>query len=81
MTLLDQSPPFHAAWADAIPAEPGLAGRPSFVLIVDDQAGGRKILEELVRAMDPGLVVESFAEPEAALARAQRQPPDLILTD
>ncbi|WP_230973818.1 HD-GYP domain-containing protein, partial [Thermithiobacillus tepidarius] len=48
---------------------------------MDDQAGGRKILEELVRAMDPGLVVESFAEPEAALARAQRQPPDLILTD
>jgi two-component system response regulator RpfG len=51
------------------------------VVIVDDQFTGRKILEELVYSIDPGLVVHSFAEAGEALAFVASHPPDLILTD
>ncbi len=51
------------------------------VVIVDDQSTGRKILEELVRSIERGLIVDSYAEPCAALERVESKTPDLVLTD
>ena len=55
--------------------------RKTFVVVVDDQLTGRKILEELVRSIDGGIEVESFQGPGEALARIAERTPDLILTD
>lgn len=55
--------------------------RAATVVIIDDQSTGRKILEELVRTIERGLIVHSYAEPYAALERVKAQPPDLVLTD
>ncbi len=55
--------------------------RASTVVIIDDQSTGRKILEELVRTIEPGLIVESYPEPYAALGRISEHTPDLVLTD
>ena len=57
------------------------AYRPRYVLIVDDQATGRRILEEIIHTIDRNLHVESFASPRDALAQAGTLVPDLILTD
>ena len=57
------------------------ARQAGFVVIVDDQFTGRKILEELVFSIDRSLTVETFADPFEALARVQECAPDLILTD
>lgn len=51
------------------------------VLIVDDQFTGRKILEALVRSIDPTLRVESHVTPQAALDFVRQHTPDLIVTD
>jgi two-component system response regulator RpfG len=51
------------------------------VLIIDDQSTARKILEELVRGIEKGLVVKSFSEPFEALEWARRHISDLVLTD
>ncbi|MGE0383836.1 MAG: HD domain-containing phosphohydrolase [Gammaproteobacteria bacterium] len=51
------------------------------VMIVDDQSTSRLILEELLASLDATLVLESFSSPLAALAWAQANRPDLILTD
>lgn len=51
------------------------------VLIVDDQFTGRKILDGLVRTIDPTLQVESYADPHVALERASSCIPDLVLVD
>lgn len=51
------------------------------VFIVDDRATARNLLEGLARSLEPGLRVESFADPRHALEEAKRSPPDLIITD
>ena len=51
------------------------------VLIIDDQSTGRKILGELVRGIEKGLVVESYSEPLEALERSREGAPDLVVTD
>ncbi len=58
----------------------GNARKPT-VLIVDDLFTGRKILEELVRTIDPELNVRLCADPREALAWVREHTPDLILTD
>lgn len=55
--------------------------RRPFVVIVDDQLTGRKILEELIRSIDPRIHVEGFSDPFEALERISKNTPDLILTD
>jgi PAS domain S-box-containing protein len=55
------------------------AERTARILVVDDDAGPRVLLEELLRGA--GFVVSTAAEGEAALAEARRAPPDLVLTD
>ncbi len=55
--------------------------RAATVVIIDDQSTGRKILEKLVRTIERGLVVDSYAEPGAALERVKAETPDLVLTD
>lgn len=52
-----------------------------YVLILDDQSTGRKILEEIIHTIDMNLKVVSFADPHEALEMVRQQSPDLILTD
>lgn len=52
-----------------------------YVLILDDQSTGRKILEEIIHTIDKDLHVASFADPHKALEQVRQQSPDLILTD
>ena len=52
-----------------------------YVLILDDQSTGRKILEEIIHTIDKDLRVASFAEPQEALELVRQHTPDLILTD
>ncbi len=51
------------------------------VVIVDDRSTARSLLEGLVRTLEPGVVVESFADPLKALEHMQHATPDLIVTD
>jgi two-component system, response regulator RpfG len=51
------------------------------VVIVDDRSTARSLLEGLARTLEPGVIVESFADPLDALAHMQRTIPDLIVTD
>lgn len=55
--------------------------RDSYILIVDDQSTGRRILEEIVRGIDDTLQIASFSDPRDALGHARGRVPDLILTD
>mgnify|MGYP001764773474 CR=1 FL=1 len=65
----DSEPPAHEDWGTG------------FVMIVDDRGTARSLLEGLARSIEPGLRVESFAEPQAALDRAAQSTPDLIISD
>ncbi len=65
----DSEPPAHEDWGTG------------FVMIVDDRGTARSLLEGLARSIEPGLRVESFAEPQAALDRAAHSTPDLIISD
>lgn len=65
----DSQPPAHEDWGTG------------FVMIVDDRGTARSLLEGLARSIEPGLRVESFAEPQAALDRAAQSTPDLIISD
>lgn len=51
------------------------------VMIVDDRSTARSLLEGLARSLEPGIVVECFAEPQSALEHLQTVTPDLIVTD
>lgn len=51
------------------------------VVIVDDRSTARSLLEGLAKSLEPGIVVESFAEPQLALEHMQTSIPDLIITD
>ncbi len=62
--------------------EPARAPRgPTRILIVDDRSTARNLLEGLARTLEPGIVVESFADPLEALEHMQGVTPDLIITD
>ena len=52
-----------------------------FVMIVDDRPTARSLLLGLARSLEPGLHVECFADPQAALERAIEQTPDLVISD
>ena len=51
------------------------------VLIIDDQATSRQILSQIVKSIDPSLLVEAFEEAQGALDWLEWSPADLILTD
>jgi two-component system response regulator RpfG len=51
------------------------------VVIVDDRSTARSLLEGLARTLEPGVTVESYADPLEALAQMQHTTPDLIITD
>jgi two-component system response regulator RpfG len=51
------------------------------VMIVDDRSTARSLLEGLARTLEPGVIVESYADPHDALAQMQLGTPDLIITD
>jgi len=51
------------------------------VLIIDDQRSARVILEGVVRCIDTGIDVKTFASPLEAIEWARGNVPDLVLTD
>jgi len=51
------------------------------IIIIDDQATGRRILEEIVRGINDDLIIETYSDPHQALKRIQVVTPDLIITD
>ena len=51
------------------------------VIIVDDRSTARSLLEGLAKSLEPGITVETFAEPQEALNYMQNVTPDLIITD
>jgi two-component system response regulator RpfG len=53
----------------------------SRVVIVDDRGTARSLLEGLARSLETGIVVESFGDPQEALARLQTCVPDLVISD
>jgi two-component system response regulator RpfG len=63
------------------PADPDARPPAGFVMIVDDRKTARSLLMGLARSIEPGLHVESFADPRAALERALVESPDLIISD
>ncbi len=60
---------------------PVSAAASSLVVVIDDQATGRKILEKLIRGIDPTLRVLVFDDPILALDAIRRATPDLVVTD
>jgi len=53
----------------------------SRVVIVDDRGTARSLLEGLARSLEPGIVVESFGDPQDALDHLQTCVPDLVISD
>ena len=52
------------------------------VVIVDDRSTARSLLEGLARTLEPGVIVESYADPLEALTHMlNKGTPDLIITD
>jgi serine/threonine-protein kinase len=71
---------------DAIKADlptPSLdrARAPLSVIIVDDDAGTCSALRRTLQAALPGLRAETFTDGTRALARIQREPPDVVVVD
>lgn len=54
---------------------------PAHVLVIDDQATARLLLERLIGSIDPNIEVHSFASPLDAIECARERAPDLVLTD
>ena len=55
--------------------------RTARIVIVDDRPTARNLLEGLARTLEPGIVIDSFADPAEALVFMQDATPDLIITD
>ena len=53
----------------------------STVLVVDDQATSRAILEQVARGLEPFVTVETFARAVDAVVWTTRHPADLVLVD
>lgn len=72
-------------WAVPTPAastrDTKLSSGGARVVIVDDRSTARNLLEGLAKSLEPGIVIESFAEPQEALHHMQSITPDLIITD
>ena len=58
-----------------------MISKPARIVIVDIPGTARSLLENVARTLEPGAVVDSYAEPSAALAQMQLNAPDLIITD
>ncbi len=51
------------------------------VIIIDDQATGRAILESIVKKISAKISCQSFSDPQKALDFCKQRPPDLLITD
>lgn len=51
------------------------------VLVIDDEFTSRTIFEQIIRSLQSGIIVKSFANPLEALEWMHTNPPDLILLD
>ncbi|HIE55842.1 MAG TPA: response regulator, partial [Chromatiaceae bacterium] len=56
-------------------------GQPQHVVIIDDQATGRTILERVVQNISSTITQSSYADPHEALEACRKRPPDLLITD
>lgn len=54
---------------------------PATVMIVDDQATSRFLLQDLIVSLQLGVTVRSYQDPHAALSAATRELPILVITD
>ena len=62
-------------------AKPGSGGAPALVVIVDDQSTGRKVLQQIIGSIRPGLEIVTFRDAAEALAFVTTREPDLVVTD
>ena len=53
----------------------------SHVIVVDDQSSNRMVLSRLAATLEPGILVDTFADPIEALGYLQDRTPDLLITD
>ncbi|WP_456446512.1 response regulator [Thiolapillus sp.] len=60
---------------------PFVTAEEQFVVIVDDQATGRTILESIISAISPRITCKAFADAKEALACCKARVPDLLITD
>jgi len=60
---------------------PFVTAEEQFVVIVDDQATGRTILESIISAISPRITCRSFSDANEALAVCKTRIPDLLITD
>jgi signal transduction histidine kinase/CheY-like chemotaxis protein len=67
------------AASDDLAEDAAGAGQGERILLADDSADMREYIRRLLA--DKGYAVETVADGEAALAAAQRRPPDLVLSD
>ncbi|MGA8049058.1 MAG: response regulator [Burkholderiales bacterium] len=58
-----------------------LQRKPGTVLVVDDQATSRAILEQVVRSLEGPVAVQTFARAVDAVVWATRHPAELVLVD
>ncbi|MBI2381680.1 MAG: response regulator [Gammaproteobacteria bacterium] len=72
-------PPGEMASQQRLPGELGQADRPLAVWVVDDVAGNRDVLCQLLAQV--GLAAHDFADAESALAALEREAPDLVFMD
>lgn len=62
-------------------ATPGSGGAHALVVIVDDQATGRRVLQHIIGSIRPELEIVTFADATEALRFIATREPDLIVTD
>ena len=60
---------------------PFVTAEEQFVVIVDDQATGRTILEGIISAISPKVTCRVFADATEALACCKARVPDMLITD
>ena len=60
---------------------PFVTAEEQFVVIVDDQATGRTILESIISAISPKVTCRVFADATEALACCKARVPDMLITD
>jgi two-component system response regulator RpfG len=73
--------PLRAVTSSASPERETRLRSGARVIIVDDRGTARSLLEGLARTLEPGVIVESYADPLDALAQMEIATPDLIITD
>ena len=81
MTKRQKSNDHHAPAKERDGILPQTGNQQQHVVIIDDQATGRTILERVVQNISPNITQSSYADPHEALEACRKRPPDLLITD